>query len=455
MFVALPTGFPNLMAASAAMGRWGLGSPPDMTGLGLRLQRIFLRTPHSEWDSISNSDWKNLPYAFWLDGKETFVEHPEILAHYFNVKLADAAREPRRLKRWVKPLVFVYAAEFNATNALINRIASQVCTWLAQPATLAGSPLHLLNTQLSFFNPQRVGHQLALAILDHPESHSVGNAWLGSIGLWPSFMNTQIVTHAFKTLVSSTPAYFGNESFSYSLIAWAFHAKTYREQAPLWQFTNALLMPWQASEPSKALRERILKLYCDELSNENPRMHRGHWDEVDAKAKTLIMRWMTGESLELFFRILRESAESMWEHRERFWGALFKHGVIDEAWPVLGKEAVRLATRMALSSREFATLRGAQGNQSVLLMRMGDFVFAEWTHSGSLRVATIESGEPPRFYSSQYTAEKLRFISEPFEFFGGLDGLRHTGSDEGNWQRRALSFMRIRMGIHLKESEYR
>lgn len=455
MFMELPEGFPQLMAATAAIGRWGLGSPPDMASLGSRLQRIFLRTPPSEWDTISNSDWKNLPYAFWLDGKETFADHPAILEHYFNVKLADAAKEPRRIRRWVKPLVFVYASEFNATHPLINRIANQVRSWLVKPNILAGSTLPLLNDQLSFFSPQLVGQSLALAILDNPTAHVLGNSWLASLGLWSSFMTSQLVSHAFRTLVASQPAYFGNEKFSYSLIQWGFVNKTYREQAPLWQFTNALLLPWQASEPSKALRERILKLYLDELSNENPRIHSGHWHEVDAKAKAVIMRWMTGESLDLFFRILRESAESMWEYRERFWSALFKHGVIDEAWPVLGRDAVMIANRIKLPSKEYAILHGAQSAQSVLLLRMGDFVFAEWTHSGSLRVAKVESNHPPRFYTSRYTAEKLRFLSEPFEDFGSLDGLRHTGSEDGNWQRKALAFMRSRMGIHIRESEFR
>lgn len=455
MFVALPTGFPTLMAATAAIGRWGLGSPPDMAGLGLRLKRIFLRTPHSEWDTISSSDWKNLPYAFWLDGQETFADHPAILAHYFNVKLAEAAREPRRLKRWVKPLVFVYATEFSETNALIKRIADCMTRWLAQPMTLSGSPLITLQEQLSFFSPDRVGQQLALAILDHPEAHTMGNSWLDGLGLWPSFMSTQLVTHAFKTLVSNKPTTTGNERFSNSLVAWAFPDQTYREQAPLWQFTNALLLPWLTQDPPKALRDRILKLYLDDLFKENPRIHQGHWPDVDAKAKALIIRWMSGESMALFFRILRESADPKWEYRERFWTALFNHNVIDEAWPVMGKAAELLAIKLQLPSTQYSSLRGAAGNQSVLLMRMGDFVFAEWTHGGSLRVATVESGESPRFYKKMYEAHRLRFPSEPFDGLGGTDGLRHTGSEEGNWQRKALAFMRNRMGIHLRESEYR
>lgn len=454
MFDDLPPDFPKLQLAAATIGHWGLGSPPDMKSLGERVRAVFLSTLPADWPHIRRSYWKNLPYAFWLNGTETFAHLPELLEMYFSVRLADAAKNPRMLKRWAKPLIFAYAAQFKPNSTLILRMAKALKGFADKELSSTGSPLSDLQNQFSFFSPQYVGDRMSKLLLEHSDAHAAQSDWLQRAGLWPTFMQSDLAIHAHHCAINFMRNSIGVEANSKVLISWGMAAGEYKKLAPLPMFTEALLLPWRNVSPSKALQEQIINLYTTNLTREDPRLNAGHWPHTDPVAKATLMRWIAADSLDLFFKILSQTAEPMWEYRHKFWQALMTKNAIDEVWPVLGHRAAEIAKRSDIKFKQYAALNGASSEQSVLLMRMGDLVFAEWTHSGSLRVAESNSIQAPQLYKHKYLGPDLRFRSLPFEADSGEDGLRHMGAEYGSWQRKAADFIRQKTGVNLRSSDY-
>lgn len=454
MFDDLPPDFPKLQLAAARIGGDNLGSPPDMKSIGERVRAAFLKTPKADWPFVRRSYWKNLPYAFWIDGMESFAEFPDLLDMYFKVRLAEAAKTPRTLRRWVKPLVFVYAASFKTDSLLIARMARVLKGFASDAPSQSGSPLQALQTELDFFSPMFVGNRIAKLLLEAPEAHGPQSEWPQQVGLWPTFMQSGLAIHAHHCalkLVRQSP---GNERHCESLIAWAMNASEYNKFAPLPMFSEALLLPWSNVAPSKELKERIIAIYTTQLTREDPRLNAGHWPHTEPSAKTVLMRWIAADAMDLFFSILSQTAEPMWEHRHKFWQALMARNVIDEVWPVLGHQAGVIAKRSGIKDIQYSKLNGALSEQSVLLMRMGDLIFAEWTHSGSLRVAEVTAIQAPKLYKRSYQGVDLRFMSLPFEQGSGAEGLRHMGAEYGSWQRKAADFVRQKTGVFLKASDY-
>ncbi|MBK6906521.1 MAG: hypothetical protein IPH08_05285 [Rhodocyclaceae bacterium] len=118
-----------------------------------------------------------------------------------------------------------------------------------------------------------------------------------------------------------------------------------------------------------------------------------------------MLRWFAGETLAHFFNLLSRTADDIWEYRKKFWTAYYQRGAISEAWFALGPIAQALGRQQKL---QFGDLSRAAQNQSVLIMKLGSFIVAEWSHSGACRFWNENDRLAPGLYRKVYFADDLR-----------------------------------------------
>lgn len=213
---------------------------------------------------------------------------------------------------------------------------------------------------------------------------------------------------------------------------------------------NALLSPFQDHSPSAQIQEKLkaffIKCYGD------PRLNKSRWVGVSDESMAVMRQWLVEDTLEDFFKLLSYvaqtdgTADRHWTYRKRFWQAYLRKGYISEAWVALGPNA-RIAAGEFLGekSSNYAGLRGVDRRHSSLIMKIGDLVITEWSHSGSYR-AWHEFNEPPMLYRSEYRRDDL--VSSP-----DIQG-RHDGSVTGKWQSTLANTIYDNTSLFVNSNEY-
>ena len=115
------------------------------------------------------------------------------------------------------------------------------------------------------------------------------------------------------------------------------------------QAIDALLEPWDGRAPDsdhqRLIEARLLAAYSD------PRIRStGVWSLISARARRVILQWLAGATIELFFDIVTQAvtgdpSEHMWPVRRSLWKELFDEARITEAWFALSDTGVRVAER--------------------------------------------------------------------------------------------------------------
>jgi hypothetical protein len=218
------------------------------------------------------------------------------------------------------------------------------------------------------------------------------------------------------------------------------------DRAPV--LATALLRPFDGKEPLAATKSRIQSFVLKHLSD--PRIVPLKWQLVDESARRVMLKWLVVATLDDFFRLIEKFAwMEHWRYRRAFWTAYVEQNVIDDAWVVLGEDAQQAARQVfRRSGASFGKLRSSGDKKhSVLLMRIGDLVIAEWSHNGTCRVWASDSDAAPQLHGFDYTGAQLREDSDFDQ--------RHQGSDTYAWQRSLAEFIRRQTGIQMSAREYR
>jgi hypothetical protein len=88
-----------------------------------------------------------------------------------------------------------------------------------------------------------------------------------------------------------------------------------------------------------------------------------------------------------------------------------------------------------------------QSNHSVIIMKIGNLVISEWTHSGRVRLFIDDSLKAPQFYKTEYSANHIRYdgyrISSQYASYGNEVFMDH----HFNWQLKIAEFIRKQTGI--------
>ena len=214
------------------------------------------------------------------------------------------------------------------------------------------------------------------------------------------------------------------------------------------EIASALLGPFMDKTPPADTKERLQSFFLRHFGDPRLASRKHRWSGVGEEIRHVVTRWLVKETLDGFIRLIKETAfDKHWRYREAFWMACFRKDMIDDAWFVLGSRASILRKRLLKQHQSTAgILRGAQADQSVLLLRMPDVTIAEWSHNGSCRIWLDDNRDKPTLYESRYSRHDL---------MSGADFEQaHHGSDRGIWQEKVSRWLRENTGVRIDRGEY-
>jgi hypothetical protein len=212
---------------------------------------------------------------------------------------------------------------------------------------------------------------------------------------------------------------------------------------------EAVLSPFLHQSPDPPIQHAIQEFLLRVIGHPGPA--REQWQGVSLELRAVLSRWLVGRSLDDFFHVLDKTADkNHWLYRRAFWSAYLARGAISDAWVVLGPAARQIVRRdLKEVQNDAGTLssgEGAQGNHSVLLLRIGNLTIAEWSHNGKCRIWVAGNRTSPRLYEARYGRRQL---------MDGCDWDKaHMGSEEGRWQSQIAQQIERHTRIRVPSSEY-
>jgi hypothetical protein len=195
----------------------------------------------------------------------------------------------------------------------------------------------------------------------------------------------------------------------------------------------------------------------------DPRLRPQRWRDVDPRLSQVMRRWVSEQNLEAFLSLIREDDDTLqWQYREAFWRGCFRKVQDAEVWVILGKDIASRAKGMAELQGDFGRMNSP--TQAVLLMRLRNIVFSEWSNIGALRAWDVSDRRCPRLYSTEeYPQHTLKARCLEFPDENGMvprgagiegNGLRHDSPQRGLWQKRAAHLLRRKTGVELNHRDY-
>ncbi len=232
-----------------------------------------------------------------------------------------------------------------------------------------------------------------------------------------------------------------------TLLSWL---KPDRENEPLQgagaaQAVDALLEPWEKQAPDADLQHlieaRLLAAYGDPRIDSSSS---GVWSLISGVARRVILRWLAGATIEIFFDIVTRAvrgnpSEHMWPDRKSLWKDLFDEDRITEAWFALSEAGVQVAERRQ-REREIPLAFGCNHSRisqdrykCLLIMNVRGRWVVEGSHSFPTWV--FPPGDLSVFapYESSYTCEQFRDIEGPEK----PERIQHWPHD--TWRNKVLT----------------
>jgi len=211
------------------------------------------------------------------------------------------------------------------------------------------------------------------------------------------------------------------------------------------------LEPLDNIDISNAKKMELQNLFIETYGD--PRIKEGYWPQIPQKyggfetreaCLSIVKKWLTSQSIKLFFDIIQEHAiDHQFAPRRELWESCFENDIIVEAHAILGNNSSFTARKVKKDNEEAKTLdwgnlKGAQSDQSVLLMKLSNgTVITVWSHSGKFRAWNQDNDNKPKFYKREYTGTGLR-MSSNYEKVQG-----------GNWVPVIRTFLRNQTGIRI------
>lgn len=227
----------------------------------------------------------------------------------------------------------------------------------------------------------------------------------------------------------------------------------------------ALMSPFKndIELPNQKIKEDIQNLFLNTFGD--PRISTDKWPVIDRRfrdegnlveeAQNLLKKWLNLESIEFFFNLIEDIAPEQFEERKILWKKYFDQEKVVDAYPILGSLADMKARDLKRDNSGLQNLKygifssgSVQKNQCVLLMKIGNWTVAEWSHAGKFRSWSADSKLKPAFYLNRYSADQLKKGSNPYRQVNGEygDGIIHSG----NWVSRAERWIAKETGVRVR-----
>lgn len=457
IFTPLPQSLPKLEALTRQMDAVAVPRPPVIETIGQRMRKAYAHAKSDGYRSLGLSDFRKLPYAYWLPPEPPLHEiHQTLVQRYWSEVLPAALGSgSRRAKRWFMPLFFTYCECFNPRDGGFMVFAEHLSQNIACADGEVAKRLCDLQREVAFFQPQNVAHQLAAALFN--DAANLDQALEARL-LWPKFVDTPLGEVVFTEILRFESEKFRDWTTIERVFDWIS-----RLDAPISKtshrvpFANALLLPWASHHAPDNVKAKFVEFFVKTYGDPRIPGHKYYaWHDVSPQAMKVIHNWLVGDTLRGFIEVLEKTADEIWKFRQKFWLAYYDAGYIQEAWLAFGGHALLIAQRLLPNAQGMGYGRldsGAAQDQSVLLLKIGNIVFTEWSHNGSLRAYREDDSNVPLLYKASYHGSDLRGAAS-MDFHEGANmnpELRHMHSSTGSWQRKARDFIRRHTGIHLHD----
>lgn len=193
----------------------------------------------------------------------------------------------------------------------------------------------------------------------------------------------------------------------------------------------------------------------------DPRLGLGHsarWGAAGSDAAETFIKWISQYDLDAFFDVIGNSlttaqAKNMWEYRERFWKS-YKNR-IQMVWVGFGSNAKDLAKSKHMSCGEYVGF--GDDSKSCIMIVIGDYMFIERSHNGSLKVWEKKHC-PFKIGDSKISESKVnntRGLTHVEENGKTKDAWVHSSSATYNWQKKVGTFIAQYMHISKSVSAWR
>jgi len=425
----------------AIMAKHGLGSPlPDPPDLAETTARIInvLRAGAP----LARRDLKMAPLCIWAEGSE-IARAPRLLTALL-ARIEEAGR-----RHVVRTLVAVYLRLFAPDRPGVGLVAAA----LRRLLTPAFRGLHDLQRDYAAFDLDAGPRRVAEACFRDDLSPRAllarygvnGQAAVGGFGsaVW------RVGMERFAIQLGAT----GDIQWVQAALTWTGDPGDIGYQDANRVLAETLLLPFADRGAPETVQRIVLDTLLERIGD--PRTRPQNWVRME-QAAAVARRWLMGESLKQFLEIVDDTADQdHWEYRRAFWEAYYNKKWIQEAWVAFGPVGANRAHQAFGRHASFGRLRqdGKQvmSGHAVLLMRIGDYTIADWSHNGRCIIWHSYDPAAPKLYRSTYTSGDLAPGPAPL---GGLEQSHH-GSHNYGWQHKVAAFIADATGLRLHQEDYR
>ena len=423
--------------------RFGLGGnlrPP------LDLEEICTRVTAAlkTGQTIARRDLRQSPLCIWTDDEGGIAADRDLLSRL----LAHIAAEGRRSV--TRMLAAVYLRQFRTSRPGID-LVGRTLQRLVTPETPL---LHELQTRFGVFDPMQAPACLAgYCLMQKQPPHRL----FANLGLNAAAVRSGLGAVVYREgmrMIAEEIAQGRGDGLVEQAFAWADTPADEQYVDHNVVLANTLLLPFRETTPTDAVRDRILDALLDRIGD--PRLRTQNWVRM-REAAEVARRWLTRFAVRQFLEIVDDTAyPQQWEYRRAFWTALLDKEIIQEAWVAFGLSGAERARRDFGKNTPFGRLRQYRKNvetgHAVLIMRLGDYTMADWSHNGRCIAWSSDDDRAPRLYAREYHSGDLA----PDEWDASIPlSVRHAGSESYSWQMKVAAFVTERTGCRLSMRDYR
>lgn len=414
-------------------------SLPDALELEAVFRQLMSYVSAGNFDEIPKRLWKRSTWVFWHDGKNLLTDQKFFseLRKYINTS------NPSGL---IRSLASIYIREYRSRPNDVRKISELIISSLLVAESRSLSHWQNLHKSYEFFDYDKSSSNL-LELLNNLHSANEFFIELGvsneqkSIGLIEDVYLNFLKTFSGKLERNQDRIkHFGK------FIDFSFNGQSLRFPQHKIKIIESLLLPWISKKPDEELQNKITKFLIDSFGD--LRIKPQNWIGVSDSAKAIFKKWLSGAALKQFFEIISDYQEDgKWEYRKAFWMAYYNDDLIDDVWVIFKRRHYNETKNRLDENLGFGIVDSNGKSVAAIIIKIGSFIFSEWSGVGKCRAWNENDSRAPRLYKNSYSEHELKAIS--------LYEIIHRFSEKYSWQPRLSTFIYENIGVSMPSFKYK